>query len=135
MSVIVSWNMLDMFSFLIINTHSVLNTKLFFEPSVLHNHAAVCLALSYHGLHEGPLVQGKQQVQEGNGLGFVLNTLRNLVLISKNLVVLPSTHGEVLLSVALHPVLGHLGHCEEGAGGGEGVAGVFLCMRVGVRNI
>ena len=118
-----------------INTHSVVNTKLFFEPTVLHNHAAVCLALSYHGLLEGHLVQAKQQVQEGNGLGFFLNTFRSLVFIYDTVVVLLSTHGEVVLNEALHPVLGHLGHCEEGAGGGEGVAGVLLCMRVGVRNI
>ena len=37
--------------------------------------------------------------------------------------------------MALHPVLGHLGHSEEGAGGGEGVAGVVLCKKVRVRNI
>ena len=41
----------------------------------------------------------------------------------------------MVLNVALHPVLGHLGHSEEGAGGGEGVAGVVLCKRMGVRNI
>ena len=63
------------------NTHSVVQTKLVSEPSVLHHQAAVCLILSYHGLHEGHLVQGAQQVQEGDGLVFLLDTFKSLVFI------------------------------------------------------